>query len=285
MRICIVTDSTACLPADLRQRYAISVVPLNVHIDGRVYREGEDLSAAEFYPMLEAATDLPTTSQPSPGDFVHVWEPLVDAGYTVLSIHISGGISGTVQNAQAAAKVFGKGKIVVIDSRSTAMGLGMMVIAAAQKAEAGASLEEIVAVVERMKAAMQHWFVVDTLTYLAKGGRIGGAAAFLGSVLSIKPLLTLQDGVIDALEKVRTKRRAVERMVELMREALGDDPAPWISVVHARVPAEAEQLLATVNRLYPRGPRYMTELGPVIGTHTGPGCLAIIACPSSAVEG
>jgi DegV family protein with EDD domain len=251
-------------------------VPLYVHFGTEAFKEGVELSNEEFYQRLKEAPELPTTSQPSPGEFKTVFEPLVDAGHEVVALTISSKISGTWNSAMGAKDMLPEAPISVVDTFSTSVGLHLMVDAAVQAAAAGATRQEIVDQIEEIKQKMQIFFVVDTLEYLAKGGRIGNGKAFLGTLLKVKPILVLQEGAIEPLEQVRSKRKATARMLELVEEYVGNNGgASRLAVTNALVPDEAELLSQElIGRLGCATP-LMGALGPVIGTHTGPGCLGI----------
>jgi DegV family protein with EDD domain len=270
----LVTDSTAYLPQATVQKYDIRVVPLCVHFGKEAFKEGVEMSNETFYARLQNAADLPTTSQPSAGDFLEVFQAL--AGHEIIAVTISQKLSGTWSSAMAAARMLPEAQITVIDSRSTSAGLQMMVEAAAQAIEAGASSEEVIALIEEIKAKMYLLFVVDTLEYLAKGGRIGNAKAFLGTLLKVKPILILEDGAIEPLEQVRSKRKAVSRMLELIEERL-DGQAPQAQVSVVQVPVEAEAVAQEIVERLGCARPVINELGPVIGTHTGPGVIGV-AC-------
>jgi DegV family protein with EDD domain len=278
MSIKIVTDSTAYLPEDTIREHDIRVVPLYVHFGNEEFREGVELSIAEFYARLREAPELPSTSQPSAGEFHEVLKELVDQGHQVLVMTISSKLSGTWNSAMAATEMLPEADIAVFDSLSTSVGLFLMLEVAAEAIQNGASLPQVVEELEAIRDKMHVLFVVDTLEYLAKGGRIGNAKAFLGTLLKVKPILTLQDGVLEPLEQVRSKRKAVMRLMELVEERL-DSQAPQarIAVTHALVPDEAETLSQDlVARLGCAEPK-LSEVGPVIGTHTGPGVVAVAA--------
>ena len=272
----IVTDSTAYLPEATVRQHDIRVVPLYVHFGEKAFREGVELSNQEFYTRLKEAPELPTTSQPSAGEFHQVFKELLDAGHEIVTLTISSKLSGTWNSAMAAKGMLPEADITVIDSLSTSVGLHLMVETAVEAASAGATRQEIVAKVEAIKQSLQIFFVVDTLEYLAKGGRIGNAKAFLGTLLKVKPILVLQDGAIEPLEQVRSKRKAQARMLDLVEEYVGNHgPQARTAVTNALVPDEAEALKKEiVERLGCREP-VMGELGPVIGTHTGPGVVGV----------
>lgn len=275
-KVAIVTDSSAYLPAELVQQYGIYVVPLNVHFNGRLYRDGIDIKEEEFFAKLATAAELPTTSQPSAGDFAQIFRQAAANADGIVAIVISSLLSGTYASALAAKEMLPDTPIAVVDSRNTSMGLGFLVLAAAKAAQEGKTLGEIVALVESMIPKMRVFFVPDTLKYLAKGGRIGGAQALLGSVLSIKPILQLVNGRVEPLEKVRTRSKALARIVELMRQECDGRPT-HVAIVNAMALPEAEELRKNVAAALPHCRELLiTGVSPVIGTHTGPGTLGVI---------
>jgi DegV family protein with EDD domain len=277
--IALVTDSTAYLPADVVAEQGITVVPLYVNFGDESYRDNVDILPDDFYARLPTAKVMPSTSQPSRGDFATVYQRLADQGATaIISIHISSLLSGTVSSALMARDDVPDVPIYVVDSLSTSMGLGFMVLEAARQAAAGRPAEEIVRSLEAMRDDVRILFLVDTLEFLHRGGRIGGAAAFLGSMLSLKPLLTLRDGRIEALERVRTKRRAVRRMLDLVADEMGGRTVR-AAVLHAAVAQEGQALCEDLPQHLDCCEVYLTELSPVIGTHTGPGALGVVICP------
>jgi DegV family protein with EDD domain len=279
--VAVVTDSTSYLPRDLVAARGIHEVSLYVRDGGGQRRELDIDDYARFYDDLRAATDLPTTSQPSIGDFAAVYEPLVAAGADVVSVHISGGISGTVESArQAAADVVraqpGR-RIEVVDSTVSAGALGLVALAASASAKAGGDADEVVAAAGAGIDAMRFWFAVDTLEYLRRGGRIGAAQAWLGGALKIKPILTL-DGQITPIERVRTSKRAFERMVEYLRARQADGADGWV-VQHVQSPDVADRLIARGREIYGCEPAFVSEVGPVIGAHVGPGLVGVGGIP------
>ena len=278
----IVTDSSAYLPADLVQPHDIHVIPLKVLFGEQVYRDEIDLSHQEFYRMLAEAETLPTTSQPSAGEFFDLYSELNKEGHEIISIHISSKLSGTISSAQTAKEMLPEAKVTIIDSASTAMGLGLMVLTAAKAAAAGKTSTEVVAAVEEMIPTMNVVFVVDTLEYLQKGGRIGGAAALVGTLLKVKPILCLKEGRIEPLDKVRSKRKALVRLMEVVEERVGPGTPVRVAVLHAQVPDEARGLEREVRARFNCTECYSAELGPAVGTHTGPGVVGLIACADGA---
>lgn len=270
----IVTDSTAYLSESTIRQHDIRVVPLYVHFGEEAFKEGIQLSNEEFYTRLAEAPTLPTTSQPSAGEFKEVFEELADAGHEIVTLTISGKLSGTWNSAMAAKEMLPQADISVIDTMSTAVGLRLMVEAAIKAASDGATRQEIVAQIEEIREKVYFVFVVDTLEYLAKGGRINNASAFLGTLLKVKPILFLQDGAIEPLEQVRSKRKATTRLLELLEERLNiHGPQAKVAVTHALVPQEAQALREELTQRLGCAQLEIGSLGPVIGTHTGPGTI------------
>jgi len=271
----IVTDSTAYLPAELIARYGIRVVPLKVLFGPEAYAEGVDISNSEFYGKLMEASTLPTTSQPSVGDFLQVYGEADREAVPILSIHISSKLSATVSTALTAKSELPQSQIEIVDSLSTSMGLGMVVLAAARAADEGQPLSQIRASCEKLIRSMNVFFMVDTLEYLHKGGRIGGAAALLGTVLRIKPLLYLKEGQIEVLAKVRTKRRALKRLLELVEEQVPEGTSVHAAVIHAQAAEEASALAKEIRARFNCAEMHLSELGAVIGTHVGPRAIGL----------
>jgi DegV family protein with EDD domain len=285
--IAIVCDSTSYLPDSLVEERGAEIVSLYVAVGGDQRRELEIGDYAAFFERLRANEEGATTSQPSIGDFVEIYAPLLDAGKSIVSIHLAAGISGTYESAlQSRQRLIDEGRggerIHVIDSRTACGGLGMMVLAAAAAAEGGASAE---AVVERVGAAREQlrmWFAIDTLEYLRKGGRIGAARAWMGSALQIKPILTLEDE-ITPIERVRTRRRVFERLVQYAQELRDSGRDRWV-VQHIQDPENAQRLVERCREVMDSDPVFVSEIGPVIGAHTGPGLLGVGGLPSEFLE-
>ncbi len=277
-RIGFVTDSTAHVPDDLIARYDLRIANLYVQFGRQTFAEHDDLTPEEFYRRLRASSTLPTTSQPSPEEFARLYRDLAREHDHIIVVTISHKLSGTYNSARlAAGLVEDLGvPITVIDSLSAWMGTGLQVLAGAEAAAAGCSPEECAARVEALVPRMQVLLVVDTLEYLQRGGRIGAAQAMIGAVLQVKPLLTVRDGLIQPLERVRTKRKALERMVEIMAEHVGD--RPYTAVVgHALAEAEGEQLRARILERLPQARDfYFGPVSPVVSVHTGPGALGLV---------
>jgi len=274
-RVIVVTDSTAGMPADLAAQNGVHVIPLWVHFEKEGYRDGVDLTTEQFYPMLSKARNLPTTSQPSVGEFLEVYRSLASQAEAIVSIHISSELSGTVASALAAREMLHDVPVHVVDSRSAAMGLGMIALAAAHAAAEGHNAEEVAAAAEQLVPRTNVIFVVDTLEYLHKGGRIGGAAALLGSLIQIKPILHLDKGRIEALDKVRSRQKAMDRLMEIVAEHAGGAGSLHASVIHAQATAEAEALRDRVSGAFRFAELYIAGVSPAIGTHVGPGTVGI----------
>lgn len=279
MAVAVVTDTTSYLPGDLAEANQIHLVSLYVVFGGeRTVREADITDYDAFFEELRSAEQLPTTSQPSVGDFMQAWEPLLAAGDGVVSIHISGGISGTVESARQAAEQLerdGKGgeRVRVIDSATSAGGLGLVVMAAAHAARRGDSLDEVVAVAGEARASLKMWFAIDTLEFLRRSGRIGAASAWLGSTLKIKPILTLESEMTP-VERVRTSKRAFERMVDYARQRKDSDMNAWV-VQHIQAPDQAAALAERCREIFGHDAVFTSEIGPVLGAHTGPGLLGV----------
>jgi DegV family protein with EDD domain len=275
MPVAVVTDTTQYLPREVIERHDIKLVSLYVNWKGRADRESDLPDYDAFYDYLRSGGDLPSTSQPSVGDFIQVYEPLLARGHDVLSIHLSGGISGTVGAAeQARQALLEKGvaedRIAVMDSRTGCAGHGFMAIAAAN-AEGGLLQKRAAAQAQR-----DDWVVlvaVDTLEYLRRGGRIGAARAWIGATLKVKPILTIE-GEMKPVERVRTSTRAFERLVAHL-EQRKEDGCDAFAVQHTQAPDVAERLAERGREIYRSDPVIVSEIGPVIGTHTGPGLLGV----------
>jgi DegV family protein with EDD domain len=273
--VAVVTDSTPYLPTRLVERLGVQQVSLYVGWDGelRPEREYEDLDA--FYARLRDSPRLPTTSQPSVGDFLACFDPLVRAGRDVVSVHLAGGLSGTCESAREAARIVAEnghpGRVEILDSQTGAGGLGCLVIVAASVAEQGAELDAILQAVRRARESLDIWFCLDTLEYLRRGGRIGAAAAIVGTALKVKPILTFGTE-ITPVDRVRTHRRALERMVAYLHELHDRGATDWI-VQHAQAPEDAERLVLEGTAIFGSEPLFCTQVGPVLGAHLGSGML------------
>lgn len=276
-KVAIVTDSTAYLPPEVQGRFRIPVIPLNVLWGEELLKDGVDIDPPTFYRRLQSAKVMPTTSQPSAGEFVDFFRQAAEEKRTdtLVGVFISSALSGTVDSAKMAQEMLGDLRVRVVDSRSTSMGLGFQAMAAAEAAQAGASVEEILDAIRQVQYRLQVLFVVDTLEFLHRGGRIGGAKRYLGTALKIKPLLELEDGKIEAVEQVRTKKKALARLLELAAERKGQPPVARAAVIHANALEECLALKDEAWALLEPGEIYVSEVSPVIGAHTGPGTLGL----------
>jgi DegV family protein with EDD domain len=284
--VAIVTDSTHYTPRELIAAAGVREVSLYVSDANGSRRETEIDDYGDFYARLREETALPTTSQPSIGDFVAAYEPLLASGHDVLSIHLAGGISGTVGAAAAAKALIEErgeaGRVEVLDAKTACGGLGCVVLAAAAAARGGADLDGSLARAREARAALAIWFCIDTLSYLQRGGRIGRAQAWLGSALQVKPILSLE-AEITPVERVRTSGRAFERMVDYMRSRRDDGADGWV-VQHIRAPERAQALVERGRELFGCEPAWVSEVGPVIGTYTGPGLIGVGGVPRRLLE-
>lgn len=276
-KIALVTDSTAYLPKDLLTKYNIHVAPQVLIWGEQTYQDGVDITPDEFYSRLRTAKVMPTTSQVSIVTMQKIFQELVDKGYQVLGIFISSKLSGTIQSALQGREAMhsGKDQVVVVDSQSTAMAMGFQVLSAARAVADGASLSDAQRIAEKAREHTGVYFAVDTLEFLHRGGRIGGAQRFLGSALNMKPILALQDGRVEAVERVRTKSKAVDRLLELVVEQTKGKSPIRISTLHANVETEARDLLAKASELLKPTEAILSEVSPVIGTHAGPGTVGL----------
>ncbi len=283
--VVLVTDSTADIPLQVREKLGISMVPLKVNFGDESYLDNITLQPAQFYEKLASFGGLATSSQPSPADFYDVYKRLTDEGHSVISIQLSGAMSGTYQSATIAKSMMEEdADVTVIDSKSASYGYGMLVVAAAEMAQAGASKEEIIAKVHRLREELRLYFLVDTLEYLKKGGRIGKASAVLGSLLNIKPILSIdKEGVVFPFDKVRGQKRAMARIAEVLEADLKDRPVKLTIAVTpghiAGVSELAELLKQNLNVQHYQE----AEIGPVIGTHAGPGTIGLFVSPVTVI--
>jgi DegV family protein with EDD domain len=281
--VAIVTDSTHYISRELAQRAGIVEVSLYVRSGADVRREQDVEDYDAFYAALAGGGELPSTSQPSIGDFAAAYEPLLERGCDVVSVHLSAGLSGTTEAARQAQALLAErgaaGRIEIVDSQSACGGLGCVVLAAAAVAQAGGGVEEVLARALEARQAMRLWFCLDTLEYLQRGGRIGRAAAWIGGALQIKPILSVESEIMP-VERVRTAGRGFERMVEYMHELRDGGSDAWV-VQHVQAPERADALVARGREIFGSEPAWVSEIGPVIGTYTGPGLLGVGGVPAS----
>lgn len=273
MTLRVVTDSTADLPSHIAQELGITVVPLYINFGVDTYRDGLDLDGDEFYRRLVESPTLPTTAAPSPNAFAEAFDSLAAETDEIICVHISAKLSGTYNAALVGKEQMAdKCHIEVIDSCSASMGCGLLAIAAAKAARDGGSLDQVAEMVRRAIAGTYTFVLVDSLEYLQKGGRIGKAQAFLGTILNVKPLLTVRDGEAYPVERVRTRRKALSRLCELVEELR---PIEEMAILHSTDPDGAEMLAQRLGPLFPESQVYRARFGPVVGTYVGPGTLGI----------
>jgi DegV family protein with EDD domain len=286
--VAVVTDSTHYLPRALADSQDVHQVSLYVGwkadaADVGQQRELELQGFDAFYERLRSDPELPSTSQPSIGDFLTVWEPLLEEGRDIVSIHLAGGISGTCEAARQAHGLLAErglgARVEVIDSETACGGMGMLVLAACAAAGAGADKDAVAARVREARSRLRIWFCLDTLEYLRRGGRIGKAQAWLGGTLKIKPILSLEYEIVP-VERVRTAGRAFERMVKYAQELHDDGADAWV-VQHIQAPDQAQRLIDRCREIFDSEPLFTSEVGPVIGTYTGPGLIGVGAVPRS----
>jgi DegV family protein with EDD domain len=273
--IAVVTDSTSDIPKGLAKQYGISVVPLSVIHEGVVYRDGIDITPEQFYPMLEKADSLPTSSQPSPSQFMDVFKPLIESGKQVLSFHLSRALSSTVDSARLAAQQLAPDRIHVVDTCSISYGIAVQAIEAARLAMEGRAVPAILERIDRLKNRSDVLFSLNTLDYLHKGGRIGKVSSLVGNLLNIKPIVHVQDGVYVPIGKVRSMKQAVTGMVDFLANKFGADKVR-VGVGHGQAIDFAKMILEqAVSRLNVVEEPVLFDVGPVIGVHTGPGTVGI----------
>lgn len=271
----IITDSSAYLPTALANQYDIDVLPLTLNWEENSYRDGVDILADEFYTKLKTANHLPTTNAVSVHQYQEAIQHALDKGQEPLILSISTGISASHNNAVVAVNSFPDKSVAIVDTRLVSMALSFMVLAAARKAEAGATLEDVKKTAEEAYHHIGVYFTVDTLKYLHKGGRIGGAKRLLGSALKIKPLLQIKDGKIEAAGSAITRKKALEKLVALVEEGIGGRSPVRISVFHALDLPTARQLEEICVEKFAPVETIMSEVSPVVGAHVGPGTVSI----------
>jgi DegV family protein with EDD domain len=276
-KIAFVTDSTSSLPKDCLQQYPITVTPQVLIWGEETFRDGVDIMPNEFYQRLKSAKAMPSTSQVSPAAMQQTFQPLVDQGFEVLGIFVSSKLSGTIQSALQARDMMGSAgeKVTVVDSQSTAMAMGFQVLAAARTQEKGATLKECLEVAESGHKHTGVYFAVDTLEFLHRGGRIGGAQRFIGSMLNMKPILAIKEGRVEGIERIRTKSKAHDRVLELIAEQVKGKSNIRIATLHANAAEDAQALLERAKIELKPVETIFTEVSPVVGTHAGPGTVGL----------
>jgi len=278
-KITVVTDSSASLPAEIRTGLGICVIPLWLIWDNDCYRDGVDIQPGEFYQRLRNSTTLPSSTHPSVEEFKVFFQECAKDSDAIVNVLASSRISGTVDSALAAKEFIPECSIHVIDSYFSAMGQGLIAMAAARAAAAGRPVDQVVAAAEKMREKVNLLFVVDTLEYLHKGGRIGGAKRLLGTALNIKPILHFENGLIEPLSQTRTKKKAVDEMLNIANERLGGKKMAEAAIVHVDCPEEGNSLADLVKDRFNPAETFISDVSPVVGTHVGPGGLGLAFYP------
>ncbi len=271
----VITDSTADLPESILKEYNIEMVPLKVHFGEEQFLDWVDLKPDNFYDKLQKSDILPRTSQPSPADFVEKYKEK-DQNEVIFSIHISSQLSGTYQSAMMAKDMLPDMDIVVVDTKLGSIAHGMVVLEVARAVKEGKSKEDIVSLIDYLLGNIKLIFMVATLEYLQKNGRIGKAQALLGGLLKMKPILTLVDGIVTPRDKVRGQQKALDRLISLCLEEYGSDKPVQVAVLHGNVVEEALKVKEMVEKNFNNGEIIITELGAVIGSHIGPGAVGVV---------
>ena len=274
-KVAIVTDSTAYIPQDLLERYSITVAPQVLIWGEETFEDGVDIQPDEFYKRLKTATVMPTSSQATIPTFQKIFSNLLGEGHDILAVLLSDLLSGTIESAIQARASLPDASIEIFDSESVAMALGFQVLAAARAAQDGANLAECKAIAEKAKQNSGVVFAVKTLEFLHRGGRIGGATRYLGSALNIKPILEVRGGRVEPVERVRTRKKSLQRILEMVEERVSGQETVHLAALHANVPDEAKELLSqAISRINPVESIFST-ISPVVGTHTGPGTIGL----------
>ena len=276
-KIAVVTDSTTYMPPELVKKHNISVAPQVLIWGDQTYKDGVDMQSGEFFTRLKTTKVMPTTSQVAVISFQEIFQNLVDQGYEVLALLVSSKLSGTIQSAVQAKDLMGsaRDKIHIVDSQSVAMALGFQALAVARAIEAGASLQEAIALAEKSHEYTGVFFAVDTLEFLHRGGRIGGAQRFLGTMLNMKPILAIQDGRVEGIERIRTKNKAHDRILELTIEKVNHRTPVRLATLHANAAEDARALLTRAEQALHPIESIFTEVSPTVGTHAGPGTVGL----------
>ncbi len=274
-KVAIVTDSTAYLPPDLVEKYHLTIVPQVLVWGEETFQDGIDITPEQFYARLEKATIMPKSSQASPATFEEIYDDLLGQGCEVLAVLISSILSGTVNSAVQAKEKFPGAAIEIVDSYTTAMAMGFQALEAAKAAESGASLAECKSVALKAQEHSGVVFAVDTLEFLHRGGRIGGGKRFMGTALSIKPILEVKDGMVEAVEQVRTRKKSLLRLLDILEERIAGRQPVHLATLHANAPEEARQLLADANGRFGAVESIFSEVSPVIGANAGPGTVGL----------
>jgi DegV family protein with EDD domain len=275
MKTAILTDSTAYITKEIREKHNIYMIPLSVNFGMETYQEEVEITAEQFFAEIREKQELPTTSQPPVGMFVELFEKLAEEYDAVISIHLSSGVSGTYNGAATATNMVDNIKVLPFDSEVSCMVQGFYVLEASDMAQAGKTPEEILTRLEEMKQSMRAYFMVDDLTNLQRGGRLSGAQALIGSLLQVKPILHFEDKVIVPFEKIRTRKKALNRMYELFNEDAEKNIPIRVVAIHANQPEEAKKIKLELEAKYPNVECLVSYFGPVIGTHLGEGAIGL----------
>jgi len=276
--IAIVTDSAASLPQELVKKYGVTVVPIQIQFEDEAYRDGVDITREEFYEKLDGRV-MPSTSQPAPSDFINVYEKLLERVRTIISIHITSEGSGTCQVANIAKARFPGADIEVFDSKSASMGIGFLAMEAAEAVLSGKTKEEILRLLTELRPRIVSYAVIDSIRYLLKSGRVRAGQALIASLLSVKPLISIRQGVVEVVDRVRTHRAALDRLVELTLAAAGDNPRSRLAVVHGNVLEEANKLRDRLRPLVGCKEILVTDIGAALAIHGGPGIIGGVCLP------
>jgi DegV family protein with EDD domain len=279
-KVAIVTDSTAAIPSSIAEQQKLTIVPLSVIWDGQTYLDGIDITPQQFYERLKSSKSMPTTSQPSPGAFAEVYKQLLDQGYDILTMVISSKLSSTFDSAIQGAEDFPKDRLIILNSLQTSLPLAIMAMMTSDAALKGATLLECKNLATDISERIQTLFVVDTLEFLHRGGRIGAASRFLGTALNLKPILKLQNGAIVPQEKVRTFSKAIKRVFEIAEADLGKQGrVEYLGVLSTNSPKLSEEIVTTAHQHFKIKNELVSEFSPVIGNHTGPGTVGLVYLP------
>lgn len=273
-KVAVVTDSVAMLPDELAREHQIGVVPILLNVGDRSYRDGIDITTSEFYQLLRTSDELPTTSAPSVGEFINAFETALAHAETVVAVHVSARLTSVHRIATMAAQSIPEHQVHIIDSQSATMAQGFIALAAARRAREGGDLPEVVRAAERARSNIRFFAFLETMEYLRRGGRVHGAVALMGNAIQLKPIVHIVDGEVASLARPRTRRKATQTMIDLMAREVGDRPVR-AAVLHADCLTDAEELRDRMHDLFDCLELYVTEMTPVMGTHTGPGLLGL----------
>ena len=274
-KIAIVTDSTSSVPDEFLKKYPIFVAPQVLIWGEETFEDGVDIHPSEFYARLKVSKTMPTTSQVTPGSFLKIFSSLIDQDYQILAVLISEKLSGTIASAVQAKEMFPGAEIELVDSYTTSLGMAFPILAVAEAIEQGANLAECKQLAEKAREHVGVCFAVDTLEFLHRGGRIGGGSRFLGTALNIKPLLEVTGGRVEAVERVRTRKKSLSRLVELVEQRIAGRKPVRLGALYTNIPLEAQDLLAEASQRIDCTQSLIAEVSPVIGTHAGPGTVGL----------